>query len=276
METKDEQDSAARTALGAKPQREGKRDAPLQTLARGLRILRFVGKSTSLVRLRDVAAAFGLERSIALRLLQSLEAEGFLRRHEQLKAYSLGPAIEDLTRPTSLVERVAACARHEIDALMLETGLTSHVGVLEDEQAVLVGVCMARGPVAVQQAPGDLEALYCSAIGKAIYAFLPDARRASLAAALSFVRHTPATLPDAAALEAEARAIRSSGTAFDRQEGPAPLACIAAPILDANGNPIASVGVSTIGALLDSPIDTKTAWIEAVRRCATRIAQTLR
>lgn len=262
-------------AHAAAPVIYGKRDAPLQTLGRGLRILRFVGKSPTLVRLRDVAAAFDLDRSMALRILQSLEAEGFIRRHERLKAYSLGPAIEDFLRPASLAERVAECARQEIDALMLETGQTSHVGILDDDKAVLIGVAMARGPVAVQQTAGDLEMLYCSAIGKAIYAFLPDAERLSLADKLSFVRHTPNTLSGTAALEAEAGAIRGSGIAFDRHEGPAPLACIATPILNARGQPIASVGISTISALLDAPIDTKTAWIEAVRRCAKRITATL-
>src|SRR4051812_19477100 len=75
------------------PARRAGGEAPLQTLARGLRILKYIAKQDQLVRLRDVAQAFDLERSIALRLLQSLEAEGFVKKHESLKAYSLGPAL---------------------------------------------------------------------------------------------------------------------------------------------------------------------------------------
>jgi IclR family acetate operon transcriptional repressor len=254
---------------------EKRRDAPLQTLARGLRILRFIGTRRDLVRLRDVARAFDLERSIALRILQSLEAEGFLRRHEALKAYSLGPAVEELIAPRSFIERLTETARAHIDLLMQETGQTSHVGILDQDSAVLVGVAMAPGPVAVQQTPGDLEALYCSAIGKAIYAYLSDARRQTLARRITFTRHKPATLGSVAALEAEAATIRRDGIAFDRDEGPAPLTCIAAPILDSTGTPVASVGISTIVPLMKRPIEHETAWIDAVRRCAGAIEKDL-
>ena len=131
---------------------------------------------------------------------------------------------------------------------------------------------MAAGPIAVQQAPGDLEHLYCCAIGKSIFAFLPDNERARLVAELVFHRHKPATLADLGQLEAECRDIRAARVAFDRDEGPAPLACIAVPILDQAGHPVASVGISAIAALIGRPIDQHTDWIAAVKRCAARMA----
>jgi DNA-binding IclR family transcriptional regulator len=253
-----------------------KSEAPLQTLARGLRILRFIGASPGLVRLRDVAHAFELERSVALRILQSLEAEGFLKKHEPLKAYSLGPALETLTKPRSLVERLSERARPFLERLTNETGQTAHVGILEDDRAVLVEVLMASGPVVVQQSPGDLEHLYCSAIGKVIYAFLPEKERRRIARRMVFERYKPATLKSVEALDAECVEIRREGIAFDRDEGPAPLACIAAPILDEHDYPVASVGISTISALIKKPIDKHRAWIRVVKNCAQRLQADLR
>lgn len=253
-----------------------KSEAPLQTLARGLRILRFIGASPGLVRLRDVAHAFELERSVALRILQSLEAEGFLKKHEPLKAYSLGPALETLTKPRSLVERLSERARPHLERLANETGQSAHVGILEDDRAVLMEVLMASGPVAVQQSPGDLEHLYCSAIGKAIYAFLPEKERRRIAKRMVFERYKPATLKSVRALDAECHEIRHDGIAYDRDEGPAPLACIAAPILDEHSYPAASVGISTISALLKKPIDKQTAWVRSVKHCAEQLQTDLR
>jgi DNA-binding IclR family transcriptional regulator len=268
-------DKSADALPGDMPRRSG-REAPHQTLARGLRILRFIGQSPGLVRLRDVAQAFRLDRSIALRILQSLEAEGFLRRHEPIKAYSLGPALDELRRPRSLVERLSDRARPFLDELMLATGQTSHIGILDADRAVLIGVRMANGPVAVQQAPGDLESLYCSAIGKAIYAFRPAPERKALAARVTFHRFKPATLSSVDALEAEAAIIRRDGVAFDRDEGPAPLACIAVPILDETEQAVASVGISSISALLKTPIEQHGDWIDAVRACARKVQADLR
>jgi IclR family acetate operon transcriptional repressor len=251
------------------------RQAPLQTLSRGLRILRFVAASPSLVRLRDVAHAFRLERSVALRLLQTLEAEGFLKKHAPLKAYSLGPALVDLHQPKSLLEQLTEYSRPYLAELTEATGLTSHVGALEDGRVSLVEVKMAPGPIAVRQMPGDFEHFYCSAIGKAIYAYLPDAERSKLVEGIVFHRHKPATLDSVDALERESEVIRQQGVAFDRDEGPAPLACIAAPITDASGLPIASIGVSAIAALVPGAIDQQRRWIDSVREAAAKLSRSL-
>jgi DNA-binding IclR family transcriptional regulator len=249
--------------------------APLQTLSRGLRILRFVAGSPDLVRLRDVARALSLDRSIALRLLQTLEAEGFLRKDPVLKAYATGPALNNLGKPASLLERLTQSAKPFLEELTAVTGLTSHVGMLEDGHVSLVEVRMAAGPVAVQQMPGEFEEVYCSAIGKALHAFLPEAERLSLANAMTFKPHKSRTLPDIAALEQECTTIRLNGVAFDRDEGPSPLACIAAPVLDASGAPLASIGVSGIAALVPGSIDQQLVWIEAVKLAASRLGRAL-
>jgi len=251
------------------------REAPLQTLARGLRILRFVAMSPQLVRLRDVAKAFALDRSVALRLLQTLEAEGFLRKDETLKAYSLGPALHALGEPPSLLEQLTEEARTVLAALTEATGQTSHLGALIEGHVSLVEVRMAPGPVAVRQMAGDMEHFNCSAIGKAIYAFLPDERRRELADRIVFHRYKPATLGTRAELEAESEEIRRRKIAFDREEGPAPLACIAAPVLDGSGRPIASVGISAIAPLVATPIDQQERWILAVAQAARSLEATL-
>lgn len=265
--------SSASETAPSPPARNAGGEAPLQTLARGLRILKFIAKQDQLVRLRDVAQAFGLERSIALRLLQTLEAENFIRKHEGLKAYSLGPALTELTRPKPFIERLAERIRPLLGRLTQETGQTSHLAVLEGRSAVLVEVRQATGPIVVQQAAGDAEALYCSAVGKAIYAFLPEPEQRELVSQMKFEKHTPATLLSAKQLNEEAAAIRKMGVAFDRAEGPLPLKCIAVPILNEEGRPVASVGISCVGALTPQPIESMRVWIRAVKQCGGSIEQ---
>jgi len=249
--------------------------APLQTLSRGLQILKYIAAQPQLVRLRDVARAFELERSVALRLLQSLEAEGFVTKHEGLKAYSLGPALELLARPKPFVDRLVERVRPLLAELSAATGQTSHLAILEGDKAVLVEVRRASGPIIVQQSPGEMEALYCSAVGKAIFAFLPREEQTSILARMKFLKHKPATIGSPEELMAEAGLIRKSGIALDRDEGPLPLKCIAAPVLNEAGRPVASVGISSIAAMVTEPIESKTKWISAVRRCARSISSEL-
>ena len=92
--------------VGEYRSREGK----LTTLSRGLGILEFVARSERFVRLRDVAEHFGLDRSAALRFLRTLEADGWLQRHEAMKLYSVGPKLLSFPRLPASVEQMIAIA----------------------------------------------------------------------------------------------------------------------------------------------------------------------
>jgi DNA-binding IclR family transcriptional regulator len=230
-------------------------EGKLTTLSRGLSILEFVARSERFVRLRDVAEHFGLDRSAALRFLRTLEADGYLARHEAMKLYSIGPKLLSFPRVPAGVERIVEAARPVLIELALAAGQMSHLAVLTGSQAALVEVVASNAPVSVKQAVGDLEPLNSSAVGKALYSFLPEAERRRLAQRIDFVPHTSRTITDLAALEAEAREIRVSGIAFDRNEGNDQVCCLGCPILDAHGAPLASIGLSYVAAHLPRPID---------------------
>ncbi len=246
-------------------------EGKLTTLSRGLSILEFVAKSERFVRLRDVAEHFGLDRSAALRFLRTLEADGYLTRHEAMKMYSVGPKLLSFPRLPTSVERIVAVARPVLVELARAAGHISHLAVLAGNQAILVEVAPSDSPVCVKQAVGDLEPLNSSAVGKALYAFLPDAERSRLGARIAFVPHTPHTIMDLEALEAEVCEIRSSGVAFDRNEGNDQVSCLGCPVLDAQGRPLASIGLSYVTAHLPCPVDSMVDDIARTMAAARRI-----
>lgn len=247
----------------------------LTTLARGLRVLEYVVKSARLVRLRDVAEAFDMDRSAALRFLRTLEHEGFVTKHESIKAYSIGPKLLTLPRLAPIVEQLIERVRPALVDLAKQTGQWSHLAILQDTRAILVEIVPSDARVAVKQAVGDLEPLYTSAVGKAIYSFLPEAERRGIGAKLVFNRLTDRTLRSVNALEKEARIIRDTRVAFDRGEGNEQVTCIASPILDAQGYPKASIGISIVAAHLDGPVDEERDSIELVKKAARNIERSL-
>ena len=227
----------------------------LTTLSRGLNILEFVAKSARFVRLRDVAEHFDLDRSAALRFLRTLEMEGYITRHQAMKMYSIGPKLLSFPRLSAQVERVIEVSRPALLRIARESGQLSHLAVLSGSQAVLVEVVASNAPVSIRQAVGDLEPINSSAVGKAIFAFMPDADRQLLGQEIPFYPHTVNTITNLAGLERESEAIRASGVAFDRQEGNDQVCCIGCPIFDENRFPIASIGLSYVHAHLPAPID---------------------
>lgn len=251
-------------------------EGKLTTLSRGLSILEFVARSERFVRLRDVSEHFGLDRSAALRFLRTLEADGYLTRHEAMKLYSVGPKLLSFPRMPGQVERIVEAARPLLIELARAVGQMSHLAILAGNQAVLVEVVASDAPVAVRQAVGDLEPLNSSAVGKVLYAFLPEAERRRIGQRIAFVPHTPHTIIDLAALEAEASGIRAAGVAFDRNEGNEQVCCLGCPILDAQGAPLASIGLSYVSAQLTRSIEEMADDIHHTREAARRVEASLR
>lgn len=246
-------------------------EGKLTTLSRGLSILEFVARADRFVRLRDVAEHFGLDRSAALRFLRTLEADGWLQRHEAMKLYSVGPKLLSFPRLPIGVEQMIAIARPILVELARAAGQMSHLAVLAGSRAVLVEVAATDAPVSVRQAVGDLEPLNSSAVGKALYAFLPHHERMRLGAGIAFTANTPRTITSLDALEAEAADVRAMGVAFDRNEGNDQVCCLGCPILGPGGAPLASIGLSYISALLPGPIDAMTDDIRRTREAARRL-----
>lgn len=254
---------------GTKPQLSSSERATggVQSLSRGLELLEAVCNAGEPVRLRDIAARLGLDRSTALRLLMTLERSGFVSK-DAFKRYSSGPTLARLRRfsPSRglLIERL----RPLLNGLNQATGMTTYLGVLERDQAIIIEVLPSRHVISVRQMPGDTEPLYRGAVGKSLLANMPDQLQRSMISSMSFQRFTANTIVDADTLARELVEVRSSGVAFDEGEGHEDVCCIAAAVLDDAGVPLASVGISMVRALIPSGARGQTNWIGIVRDTA--------
>ena len=88
---------------------------------------------------------------------------------------------------------------------------------------------------------GAVGLLHGSAVGKALLAFLPEARRA-LSTPLQ--RLTPKTIIRPQALQAELQRVRRRGRSFDDEETDPGVRCVGAPILTPDGFAAGSISVS--------------------------------
>jgi DNA-binding IclR family transcriptional regulator len=86
--------------------------------------------------------------------------------------------------------------------------------------------------------------VHCTSVGKAMLAFLPEDRAAEIIKRLRFERHTHRTIASPEALRTELEKIRRRGYAVDDEELEEGLRCIAVPVRDARGHPVAAVSVS--------------------------------
>jgi IclR family acetate operon transcriptional repressor len=85
--------------------------------------------------------------------------------------------------------------------------------------------------------------MHVSGIGKALLAWYPDARVAQIVAR-GLPGFTAASLTNADALRADLALTRARGFAIDNQERAEGMRCIAAPVFNAYGEPVAGLSIS--------------------------------
>lgn len=216
----------------------------LQSLDRAVSVLELLGESDSPLGLADVCERMGLHKSTAHRALMVLERCGLIERTPEnrfrlgLKLYELGSrAVEQI----DLRARVHPWFRR----LSAQVGETVHLGVLQKTSVVYLDkIEPVNRRVWLASRIGTSNPAYCTAMGKAMLAFLPEEAASALIGRIRFIRLTPRTLITSEALLRSLDRVRRRGYAIDDEEVESGVRCVGAPILSESGYPMAAVSVS--------------------------------
>lgn len=227
------------------------------------------------LRLRDFVAKYGVDRASAFRFLATLEKFGAAARDPGTKAYTRGSKLVGWLAAANHELRIAEVARPYLVELARETGESGHTAVLSGDQALLIDYVPAPTMVTVKNRVGVHEPLYCTAVGKAILAFLPDAERERLSERLEVVRYTARTIDSREALRKELARVRNEGVAVDHAEYNELLMCIGAPLLGREGRLFGSMGISMIRALMQRSPGRLKSLIQPVKVFAARASAEL-
>lgn len=218
----------------------------VQSLQRGLQILDMVVQAREPLRLADIARDLEMDRASAFRLLQTLERNSLVAKDPLRKNYTVGGRLLQWASTIGQDVNLVATARPYLEQLVSRTNESGHFGVMSKDKALLLDYIGSRGTIVVQNRVGVFEPLHCTALGKALLAFQPAARRESLIGAMRFERHTDSTIVDRPALERTIDKVRREAVAYDEGEYNGVLYCVAAPVIGRDGDAIGAIGVSMV------------------------------
>jgi DNA-binding IclR family transcriptional regulator len=143
-----------------------------QTLSRGIRMLEILAEAAGPLSIADLAAELGVHRSIAYRILRTLEDHRMVVR-DAAGAVNLGPQLAALARGVS--RDLQAAALPELTAVASDLSMTAFLVVLDgDECVTLVSVEPRHTNGSVAQRPGTRHPLGVGAPGIAIQSSLSD------------------------------------------------------------------------------------------------------
>ncbi|KFU77342.1 DNA-binding transcriptional regulator, IclR family [Amycolatopsis lurida] len=142
-----------------------------QTLSRGIRVLEVLADAQEPLSVDRIAERLGVHRSIAYRLIRTLEEHGLLTR-EPAGKYELGARLAALA--AGIKHDLQAAALPELTAVANELGMTCFVAVMDREECVtLVSVEPRHAVASVAQRPGSRHPFTAGAPGRAILSQLP-------------------------------------------------------------------------------------------------------
>lgn len=214
----------------------------VQSLERGLAVIRAFDADHPELTLSDVARATGLTRAAARRFLLTLVELGYMRTDGRL--FGLRPRILELGYAYLSSLSLPELAQPHMEALVAEVRESCSVSVLDGTEVVYVARVPTKRIMAVAIAVGTRFPAHATSMGRVLLAHQPEDWQDTYLSSTSLVALTPRTITDPDRLRSVLARVRSQGFAVVDQELEEGLRSMAVPIRDGNGAVVAAMNVS--------------------------------
>jgi IclR family pca regulon transcriptional regulator len=214
----------------------------VQSLERGLAVIRAFGAESPELRLSDVARATGLTRATARRFLLTLVKLDYVRQDGSI--FSLRPRVLELGYAYLSVLSLPEVAQPHMEALVGEVNESSSIAVLDDLDIVYVARVPTQRIMTITIAVGTRLPAYATSMGRVLLAGLPSEALEECLGRVEIEPLTPMTVPDPDALRDRIERVRNAGWAAVDQELEEGVRSVAVPIRDATGRIAAAMNVS--------------------------------
>jgi IclR family transcriptional regulator, pca regulon regulatory protein len=214
----------------------------VQSLQRGLAVIRAFDAEHPALTLSDVARATGLARAAARRFLLTLVELGYVRADGRL--FRLTPRVLELGRPYLSSLTLPEIALPHMRDLVGEAQESATLAVLDGGDIVYVAHVSARRILSVSVSVGERDPAVATSLGRALHASQEDEWLLPFLAGQKLTRRTPQTIVDPQELLAELHRIRAQGYALVDQELEEGLRALSVPIRDARGQVVAAMNVA--------------------------------
>ena len=217
-------------------------DSYVQSFARGLQVIRSFSAGAPRQTLSEVAAASGLTRAGARRILLTLQTLGYVTSDGKL--FALTPRILDLGFAYLSSMPIWNRAEPVMEALVRQVQESCSAAVLDATDIVYVMRVPTHKIMRINLGVGSRLPAYCTSMGRLLLADLDEEELHARLEASTREAFTKHTLTDIDALLAKVAQARRQGWCLVNQELEEGLVSIAAPIVDRAGRAVAALNIS--------------------------------
>ncbi|GHH34743.1 IclR family transcriptional regulator [Lentzea cavernae] len=214
------------------------------SVGKGLCVLDALATSRAPLGVSEIAHRTGMAKSTIHRLLVTMISHGYVAKVED--RYSLADRVFEVGNRVQVgeVENLRESAAPYLAELFALTRQTVHLGVLSGSDVLYVDKVAGTNSPRVTTRVGGRRPAYATGLGKALLAFAsPPVVKQTLAG--SFKRFTAYTVADAQRMTQSLVRVRETGLATDYEESFLGVACLAAPVWNADTTrAVASISLS--------------------------------
>lgn len=215
----------------------------LSSVTTAIRLLKAFSEDEEEIGVSALAQKLGVAKSTVHRLAVTLVAEGLLEQNPENERYRLGLGLFGLGTLVRRRMNLSFEARPFLFDLRERTGETLLLGVPSDTEIMYIYNLESNQALRMRSDIGVRRPGYCTAVGRAIFAFAPDATIDRMLSA-PLVRRTPNTVVDPARLREILAEVRERGFATEDEESEPGIRCIAAPVRNAGDAVVGAVGIA--------------------------------
>ncbi|HMK11798.1 MAG TPA: IclR family transcriptional regulator C-terminal domain-containing protein [Acidimicrobiales bacterium] len=236
----------------------------VQSLERGLSVLRCFSADHPALTLSEVARLTGLTRATARRLLLTFERLGYMRNDGRL--FELTPAVLDLGYAYISSCKLPDLVQPDMEALSERCNESVSATVLDGDEIVYIARVPTKRIMTIALSLGSRLPAAITSMGRVLLADLPEDELRARLNAMDVPKRTVHTEVDPIKLASLIGQVRSQGWALVDQELEEGVRSVAAPLRDRTGRTIAAINVSTHagrmsleqlrGPILDSLLET--------------------
>ncbi len=219
------------------------------TVKKAMDILDCLGETGVPLSVSEISRKLGISRSTVYRLLTTLATGGYVGQdptnpESNITKYRLGFKIPELAssllgsiqlrqQALPFLQELKDIANETVHLVVMDRGEVTYIDKVECSQAVRMHSAIGRRGFS-----------HCTAVGKAMLAFMSKDEVEDIVEKHGLFARTPNTITDKEALLRELERVQLQGYAVDNIENEEGIRCVGAPIFDHQGKPVAALSVS--------------------------------
>jgi DNA-binding IclR family transcriptional regulator len=211
---------------------------------RAVRLIRHVAEGNPVLNMSETAKALKINRTTLLRLLHTLEAEGFVERRPSGAGFQVGLSLLEVGARALFSQDLVQVAVPVLTDLAETLQLSSHLGVLDGTDVLYLVRRTPNTPLASNIRVGSRLPAHATTMGRMLLAFLPPVEVERLYAGKELQRFSEHTSTTLAGLRAKAEKDRSAGIAWSEAHFERGIGSAAVPVFDFAGAPVGAINVS--------------------------------